>query len=249
MHFTSSTLVTISLTVVLTAWLILSASQIVSGAIRTSASEIDVNGVVPHSLSKLRVQPDGRVKRRLEDDQLVNSIDRRANEQGKASSDSTIKQTKPSNSRPAAGKDTVNTTSPTTASSPSTTTSTSTSSPSYPPSLEAAARQFKLVIQLLRAGKLEDCAGQVVCDLNCDPARYGRNGIRMAKMMTQVQRSGVMSVTDSSFLVTAGLTGRMYYWTSGCDRCKQVYSNCFTDSKSLMQLLSFIDLDHVKLSA
>ena len=247
MQFTSSTWVTISLTVVLTAWVILSASQMVSGAIRTSASEIDVNGVIPHSLSKLRVQPEGRVKRRLEADEQVISFDRRANDQV----DSTIKQTMPSNPRPAVGKDNANTTSPTSATSPATTTTTvsTTSSPSYPPSLEAAAKQFKFVIQLLRAGKLEDCAGQVVCDLNCDPARYGKNGMRMAKMMTQVQRSGVMSVTDSSFLVTAGLTGRMYYWTSGCDRCKQVYSNCFTDSKSLMRLLSIIDLDHVKLSA
>lgn len=241
MQFTSSTWVTISLTAVLTAWVILSASQMVSGAIRTSASEIDVNGVIPHSLSKLRVQPDGRVKRRLEADQQVISVDRRANQ-----GDSTIM---PSNTRPAPAKDSGNSTSPSTATSPSTTTVSSTSSPSYPPSLEAAAKQFKFVIGLLRKGKLEDCAGQVVCDLNCDPARYGKNGLRMAKVMTQVQRSGVMSVTDSSFLVTAGLTGRMYYWTSGCDRCKQVYSNCFTDSKSLMQLLSIIDLDHVKLSA
>lgn len=242
MQLTSSTWVTISLTAVLTAWVILSASQMVSGAIRTSAKEIDVNGVKPHSLSKLLVQPEGRVKRRLEADQPA--IYRRASDQGNG--DSTRKQTMPSNPRPANGKDNANNTSTT---SPATPTVTSTSSPSYPPSLEAAAKQFKFVIQLLRAGKLEDCAGQVVCDLNCDPARYGKNGMRMAKMMTQVQRSGVMSVTDSSFLVTAGLTGRMYYWTSGCDRCKQVYSSCFTDSKSLMQLLSFIDLDHVKLSA
>ena len=103
-------------------------------------------------------------------------------------------------------------------------------------------------MKLLRAGKLEDCAGQVVCDLNCDPSRYGANGIRLAEMMTQVQKSGVMGLMESQYLVTAGLSGKMYYWTSGCERCKQVYSHCFTDSRSLMQLVSFIDLDKFRLN-
>ena len=225
-----------------------------TSAIRTSIEETTINGLASASIAKLLVQPVGRVKRQQ---RQVQEQDEHHHNNPTSIKDTTNKppnKTKVATSRtPAPARNTTSTSTAASSSSssnspkfPPPSPSASSPSPSPPPSSATGANELKLVMKLLRAGKLEDCAGQVVCDLNCDPARYGPNGIRIADLMTQVQRSGIMGLTDSSYLVTAGLAGKMYYWTAGCHRCKQVYAHCFTDSKSLMQLVSFIDLDRFK---
>jgi len=98
-------------------------------------------------------------------------------------------------------------------------------------------------MRLIQAGKLQDCAGRVVCDLNCDPARYGSSGQKVLTMMNKVQDSGVMDVEDLQLLGTAGASGRVYYWTTGCGRCRDVYPSCFTDSAELIDVASIFDVD------
>lgn len=255
--------------------------QVTSSAIRTSIVETTVNGLAPESISKLLVQPVGKVKRQHHlplnpqnqnehdqeqikqhfTDDSPSTLDTTSNSNLNRNSNSNKnnnnlpneRKTKVATSRtPAPGANTSSTTStssvvdPVRASPPPTSSSSSSSSPHSPPA--TGANHVKLVMNLLHAGKLETCAGQLVCDLNCDPTRYGRNGVRLANLMTSIQRSGAVGLSDSSFLVTAGLTGRMYYWTSGCHQCKHSYSKCFTDSKTLMQLISFIDLDKIPLN-
>lgn len=104
-----------------------------------------------------------------------------------------------------------------------------------------AVTRFKKVMRLVQAGRLQDCAGRVVCDLNCDPGRYGAAGDKVLTMMTKVTEAGVMDVEDMSLLGSAGVSGRMYYWTSGCGRCRDVYPNCFAESEDLIDVASIID--------
>ena len=116
------------------------------------------------------------------------------------------------------------------------------SSPPAPPPLATASR-FKKLMQLLEAGKLEDCAGRVVCDLNCDSDRYGASGKRVLALMDRVTEAGVMDAHDIQLLGAAGVSGRMYYWTTGCQRCRDVYPSCFTDSAELIEVASLFDVD------
>ena len=108
---------------------------------------------------------------------------------------------------------------------------------------QPSATHFKKMMRLLQAGKLQDCAGRVVCDLSCDAARFGPNGKKVFAMMNKVQDSGVMDVEDMQLLGTAGASGRLYYWTTGCTRCKDVYPSCFTESADLIDVASIFDMD------
>lgn len=100
-----------------------------------------------------------------------------------------------------------------------------------------------MLMQLLEAGKLQDCAGRVVCDLNCDSSRFGSSGKKVLDMMTKVQNSGSVPVKSIQFLVTAGLSGKMYWWTSTCGRCKAGYPDCFAESDELIDVASIFDID------
>jgi hypothetical protein len=103
--------------------------------------------------------------------------------------------------------------------------------------------KFAKLMHLVKASKLEDCAGRVVCDLNCDSSRYGSSGKKVLDMMTKVTNSGSVPVKDMQFLVTAGLSGKMYWWTSSCGRCIEGYPDCFADSEELIEVASIFHLD------
>lgn len=103
--------------------------------------------------------------------------------------------------------------------------------------------RVKMLMKLLEAAKLQDCAGRVVCDLNCDATRYGNSGKKVLDMMSRFKGTAIMGLREMQLLVTAGLSGRMYYWTSHCDRCRQVYPKCFTDSDELIEVASIFDID------
>ena len=102
---------------------------------------------------------------------------------------------------------------------------------------------FEKLMKLIEAAKLQDCAGRVVCDLNCDFTRFGSSGKKLMDLMTKVQNSGSVPAESISFLVTAGLSGKMYYWTSSCDRCKTGYPDCFAESEELIDVASIFDVD------
>ena len=103
--------------------------------------------------------------------------------------------------------------------------------------------RFKRLMRLIEAGKLQDCAGRVVCDLNCDAGRYGPGGEKVLGMMNKVQDAGVMDVEDMQLLGTAGASGRVYYWTTGCSRCRDVYPSCFTETEQLIDVASIFDME------
>lgn len=105
------------------------------------------------------------------------------------------------------------------------------------------ATRFKKMMKLLQAGKLQDCAGRVVCDLNCDAGRYGSSGEKVLAMMNKVQEAGIMDVEDMQLLGAAGASGRVYYWTTGCSRCRDVYPSCFSESEDLIDVASIFDVD------
>ena len=63
--------------------------------------------------------------------------------------------------------------------------------------------QFQTLMKLIEAAKLQDCAGRVVCDLNCDFTRYGSSGKKLMDLMTKVQNSG-------------SVPGRQYFLLSHC---------------------------------
>lgn len=102
--------------------------------------------------------------------------------------------------------------------------------------------KFSKLAKLLKEGKMLDCAGRVVCDLNCDHSRYGQSGQRAMDMMTSIQNAGLLSVNDLQFFTTAGLSGRMYWWTSNCKRCAEGYPNCFASTDDLVEVASLFDV-------
>jgi len=103
--------------------------------------------------------------------------------------------------------------------------------------------RVKMLMKLLEAAKLQDCAGRVVCDLNCDATRYGNSGKKVLDMMSRFKGTAIMGLREMQLLVAAGLSGRMYYWTSHCGRCREVYPKCFTDSNELIEVASIFDID------
>lgn len=107
----------------------------------------------------------------------------------------------------------------------------------------STASRVKMLMKLLEAAKLQDCAGRVVCDLNCDATRYGNSGKKVLDMMSRFKGTAIMGLREMQLLVTAGLSGRMYYWTSHCNRCREVYPKCFTDSNELIEVASIFDID------
>lgn len=99
------------------------------------------------------------------------------------------------------------------------------------------------LMNLVKAAGMEDCAGRVVCDLNCDASRYGSAGTKVLDMMTKIQNTQNVPVNSIQFLITAGLAGKMYWWTSSCDRCKPGYPKCFAESPELIEVASIFDVD------
>lgn len=102
--------------------------------------------------------------------------------------------------------------------------------------------KFSKMAKLIRDGKMLDCAGRVVCDLNCDHSRYGKNGQRASDMISSIQSAGLLSVDDLQYFTTAGLAGRMYWWTSDCKRCATGYPNCFASTDDLVEVASLFDV-------
>ena len=102
--------------------------------------------------------------------------------------------------------------------------------------------KFAKLAKMIKDGNMQDCAGRVVCDLNCDHSRYGKNGQRAMDMLTSVQNAGLLSVDDLHYFTTAGLSGRMYWWTSDCKKCIQGYPDCFATTDDLVDVASLFDV-------
>ena len=102
--------------------------------------------------------------------------------------------------------------------------------------------KYSKLAKLIKDGKLQDCGGRVVCDLNCDHSRYGKNGKRAMDMISSIQNAGLLSMDDLQFFTTAGLSGRMYWWTSNCERCVEGYPDCFATTEDLVDVASLFDV-------
>lgn len=105
------------------------------------------------------------------------------------------------------------------------------------------AARFKKLMRLIEAGKLQDCAGRVVCDLNCDANAFGSDGRRVLQTLTRLQTSGFIERRDMDFYVRAGVMGRK---NSGHKECQQIclksYPVCPAQSKDLIAVASLIKL-------
>jgi len=101
---------------------------------------------------------------------------------------------------------------------------------------------LKMLMKLIEVGHLNDCAGRVICDLNCDPSRFGPSGKKVLDLMNRFETASSVPLNSVHFLVSAGLSGKMYYWTATCDRCKQVYPDCFAESDELIDVASIFDV-------
>lgn len=105
------------------------------------------------------------------------------------------------------------------------------------------ATRFKKLMHLIEAGKLMDCAGRVVCDLNCDPNAFGSDGKRVLSTLTRLQTSGHIERQDMDFYVRAGVAGRKGSSRKDCHQvCRKSYPVCPADSKDLVSVASLIKL-------
>ena len=105
------------------------------------------------------------------------------------------------------------------------------------------AARFKKLMRLIDAANLQDCAGRVVCDLNCNPDSFGSDGKRVLSMLTQLQTSGHIERQDMEFYVRAGVLGRKTSSRKDCLHvCLKSYPVCPAESKDLVSVASLIRL-------
>ena len=109
----------------------------------------------------------------------------------------------------------------------------------------SAGSRFKKMLRLLEAGKLQDCAGRVVCDLNCAPDVFGTDGARVLATLQRLQTSGHFTRHDMDFYVHAGVLGRRGKGAkaSVChELCRKSYPVCPAESQDLISVASLIRL-------
>lgn len=105
------------------------------------------------------------------------------------------------------------------------------------------AAQFKKLMRLMQAAELQDCAGRVICDLNCDSEPFAADGKRVLQTLARVQSSGLIERKDMEFYVKAGILGRKTAGTGSCHEvCMAAYPVCPAQSKDLIAVASLIRL-------
>lgn len=104
------------------------------------------------------------------------------------------------------------------------------------------AAKFSKLMTLVKASKLQDCAGRVVCDLNCDPQKHGSDGKRVLSNLEKLQSSGQIKESDLQFYVKAAVTGRKYKKPKTCSKCGDDYPNCPAPVSDMVAVASLIKL-------
>lgn len=100
------------------------------------------------------------------------------------------------------------------------------------------------VTELVKVFKLQDCAGRVLCDLNCQPVAFGSDGKRVLKMLVNVQTSGEMPKSEMHFYLNAAMTGRKAKFAGDCSQCMTTFPACFSSSTDLIDLASLLRINH-----
>ena len=104
------------------------------------------------------------------------------------------------------------------------------------------AAKFSKLMVLVKASKLQDCAGRVVCDLNCDPHKHGSDGKRVLNNLEKLQTSGQIKESDLEFYVKAAVNGRKYKKPKTCEKCTNDYPNCPAHVGDMVAVASLIKL-------
>lgn len=104
------------------------------------------------------------------------------------------------------------------------------------------AAKFSKLMVLVKASKLQDCAGRVVCDLNCDPHKHGSDGKRVLNNLEKLQTSGQIKESDLEFYVKAAVVGRKYKKPKTCGKCADDYPNCPALVADMVAVASLIKL-------
>lgn len=104
------------------------------------------------------------------------------------------------------------------------------------------AAKFSKLMVLVRTSKLQDCAGRVVCDLNCDPHKHGSDGKRVLNNLEKLQTSGQIKESDLEFYVKAAVIGRKYKKPKTCGKCADDYPNCPAHVGDMVAVASLIKL-------
>lgn len=97
---------------------------------------------------------------------------------------------------------------------------------------------------LVKVFKLQDCAGRVLCDLNCQPVAFGSDGKRVLKMLVNVQTSGDMPKSEMHFYLNAAMTGRKAKFAGDCDQCNNAFPDCVSSSADVIDLASLLRINH-----
>lgn len=104
------------------------------------------------------------------------------------------------------------------------------------------AAKFSKLMALVKASNLQDCAGRVVCDLNCDPHKHGSDGKRVLNNLEKLQTSGQIKERDLEFYIRAAVVGRKYRKPKTCDKCGEDYPNCPSQVSDMVAVASLIKL-------
>lgn len=100
------------------------------------------------------------------------------------------------------------------------------------------------VTDLVKVFKLQDCAGRVLCDLNCQPVAFGSDGKRVLKMLVNVQTSGDMPKSEMHFYLNAAMTGRKAKFAGDCSQCTSAFPDCVSSSADIIDLASLLRINH-----
>lgn len=107
----------------------------------------------------------------------------------------------------------------------------------------SVAEKFTKFMTILKSAGMMDCGGRVVCDLNCAPKKYGKNGEKILDLITEIQNSNLLSLEDLRYFATAKGSGHLYWWTSNCVACETGYPECFATSDDLIDVSSLFDIE------
>jgi len=99
------------------------------------------------------------------------------------------------------------------------------------------------VVKLVDMAKLQDCVGRVICDLNCNPDAFGKDGRKVFNLLLAIQTSGALQEAEMRFYLNAGMEGRKFKQANTCDQCSITYANCLASSADLVDISSLINLD------
>lgn len=107
---------------------------------------------------------------------------------------------------------------------------------------ESSAAKFQKLMFLVKASKLQDCAGRVVCHLNCSPDAFGSDGKRVLSNLQKLRASGIITPEEMDFYEKASSAGLKLKKSKACESCYKSYPNCPAEVADMVAVASLIKL-------